>query len=65
MGNWEEIVQGRARVMDFNKAICASGLGYPLIYCFNQTEDEALLAGDWAYLPGPWWSRASARNCRC
>jgi hypothetical protein len=52
LGNWEEIVQGRAGAMDFNKAICARGLGYPLIYCFNQTEDDALLAGDWVYLPG-------------
>lgn len=52
MGNWEEIVLGRAGVMDFNKAICAQGFGYPLIYSFNQTEDGGMQHGDWVYLPG-------------
>ncbi|MCA0350599.1 MAG: DUF6025 family protein [Chloroflexi bacterium] len=52
MGNWEEIGHGRAGMMDFNQAICSQGYGYPLIYCFNQTEDMALERGDWVYLPG-------------
>jgi hypothetical protein len=52
LGNWGEIVAGRAGAMDFNSAICAQGYGYPLIYAFNQTEDAGLTAGDWAYLPG-------------
>jgi hypothetical protein len=52
LGNWEEIVSGRAGMMDFNKAICTNQYGYPLLYCFNQTEDENLTQGDWVYLPG-------------
>ncbi|WP_054950389.1 DUF6025 family protein [Numidum massiliense] len=52
MGNWEEIVRGRAGMMDFNKSVCAGRYGYPLIYCFNQTEDAAMQHGDWVYLPG-------------
>jgi hypothetical protein len=52
LGNWEDIALGRAGALDFNQAICGSGLGYPLIYAFNQTEDEARTAGDWIYLPG-------------
>lgn len=51
LGNWEEIALGRAGAMDFNQAICARGLGYPLIYCFTQTE-AAGPSGDWVYLPG-------------
>jgi hypothetical protein len=51
LGNWEDIALGRAGAMDFNQAICASGLGYPLITCFTQTEaDDA--GGDWVYMPG-------------
>jgi hypothetical protein len=57
LGNWEDIALGRAGAMDFNQAICASGLGYPLIYAFNQTEDATLTAGDWVYLPGSLASR--------
>jgi hypothetical protein len=52
MGNWEDIAHGRAGAMDFNRAIAGRGLGYALIYCFNQTEDAALQSGDWVYLPG-------------
>lgn len=51
IGNWEDIALGRAGPMDFNKAICSRGLGFPLIYCFTQTEAENA-AGDWVYLPG-------------
>jgi hypothetical protein len=57
LGNWEDISLGRAGAMDFNQAICANGLGYPLIYAFNQTEDDALAGGDWVYLPGSLASR--------
>jgi Family of unknown function (DUF6025) len=52
LGNWEDISRGRAGPMDFNQTICARKLGYPLIYCFNQTEDESLSSGDSIYLPG-------------
>jgi hypothetical protein len=52
LGNWEDIAHGRAGAMDFNRAIAGRGLGYALIYCFNQTEDAALQGGDWVYLPG-------------
>ncbi|MFT3770638.1 MAG: DUF6025 family protein [Minicystis sp.] len=52
IGNWEDIALGRAGAMDFNKAICARGLGYPLVYCFTQTEAEESALGDWVYLPG-------------
>lgn len=37
--------------MDFNRTICAGGLGYPLVYAFNQTEADGR-RGDWVYLPG-------------
>jgi Family of unknown function (DUF6025) len=54
LGNWEDIALGRAGAMDFNQAICASGVGYPLITCFTQTEadDGVARSGDWVYLPG-------------
>jgi hypothetical protein len=52
IGNWEDIALGRAGAMDFNKAICARGFGYPLIHCFTQTEAEGSPGGDWVYLPG-------------
>jgi hypothetical protein len=54
IGNWEEIAAGRSGATDFNKAICSRGYGYPLIYCFTQTEAEAggIRSGDWVYLPG-------------
>jgi Family of unknown function (DUF6025) len=39
-------------MMDFNKAICSKGYGYPLIYCFNQTETADMQNGDCVYLPG-------------
>ena len=52
IGNWGNIARGRAGAMDFNKAICAPGYGYPLLYCFTQTETETPRQGDWGYLPG-------------
>lgn len=52
LGNWEDILAGRAGAMDFNHAICSSGLGYPLICCFTQTEGPSEQTGDWVYLPG-------------
>ena len=52
IGNWGNIGLGRAGAMDFNKAICAPGYGYPLLYCFTQTEAETPRQGDWGYLPG-------------
>lgn len=51
LGNWEDIALGRAGAMDFNQSICANGFGYPLIYCFTQTEADSG-SGDWVYLPG-------------
>ncbi|MBM7702284.1 DUF6025 family protein [Metabacillus iocasae] len=59
IGNWDEIINGRAGMMDFNKAICANDYGYPLLYCFNQTEDDALTSGDWVYLPGSTFSQGT------
>jgi hypothetical protein len=52
LGNWEDIALGRAGAMDFNQAICARGLGYPLVTCFTQTESDQPGRGDWVYLPG-------------
>jgi hypothetical protein len=52
IGNWGDIARGRAGPMDFNKAICARGLGYPLVYCFTQTEGDGMNSGDWVYMPG-------------
>ena len=52
IGNWCNIARGRSGAMDFNKAICAPGYGYPLLYCFTQTEAETPRQGDWGYLPG-------------
>lgn len=52
LGNWEQILLGRSGMMDFNKVICENDLGYPLLYCFNQTETEDLSEGDFVYLPG-------------
>ena len=52
IGNWGNIAWGRAGAMDFNKAICAPGYGYPLIYGFTQTETDEQHLGDWGYLPG-------------
>ncbi len=50
LGNWTDIARGRAGALDFNQVICGGGLGYPLVYAFNQTETED--AGDTVYLPG-------------
>lgn len=53
IGNWNDIVLGRSGMIDYNKTICAEEkIGYPLIYSFNQTEDEDMVNGDWIYLPG-------------
>jgi Family of unknown function (DUF6025) len=56
LGNWDEIALGRSGAMDFNQAICTHGFGYPLIYCFTQTEasnpETNQATGDWVYLPG-------------
>lgn len=52
IGNWEQIIHGRSGMMDFNNVICTQRYGYPLLYCFNQTENADLNAGDWVYLPG-------------
>ncbi|HEX8090779.1 MAG TPA: DUF6025 family protein, partial [Blastocatellia bacterium] len=57
LGNWDDIAGGRAGAMDFNKAVCGRGFGYPLIYCFTQTEAEGSSNGDWVYLPGSLVSR--------
>lgn len=53
LGNWEDIVLGRAGTLDYNQVVCCRWkLGYPLIYDLNQTEDAQLRQGDWVYLPG-------------
>lgn len=52
MGNWNDIVNGRAGAMDFNRASTIKGRGYPSIYAFTQTEDATLTQGDWVYMPG-------------
>ncbi|MBG9590195.1 DUF6025 family protein [Cytobacillus firmus] len=53
MGNWEDIANGRAGMIDYNKSVITDlKLGYPLIYSNNQTEDSSMLQGDWIYLPG-------------
>lgn len=53
MGNWSDIANGRAGIVDYNKTIIADlKIGYPLIYSNNQTEDKNLINGDGIYLPG-------------
>jgi hypothetical protein len=53
LGNWEDIVLGRAGTLDYNQVICCQWkLGQALVYDFNQTEDASLAQGDWVYLPG-------------
>lgn len=54
IGNWNDIVAGLAGPLDFNHSICKGGYGYPLIYCFTQTEAEVdgQRYGDWVYRPG-------------
>ncbi|MRB61398.1 hypothetical protein GH880_28340 [Bacillus thuringiensis] len=53
MGNWSDIANGRAGMIDYNKTVTADlKRGYPLIYSNNQTEDTQMENGDWIYLPG-------------
>ncbi len=52
LGNWTDIAAGRAGMMDYNTACIQGALGYPLLYCFTQTEDVTLQRGDCVYLPG-------------
>lgn len=53
IGNWGDISQGRAGLVDYNKVICfEKQIGYPLLYLFNQTEDQLCNQGDSIYLPG-------------
>lgn len=53
LGNWEDIVLGRAGTLDYNQVICCQWkLGQALVYDLNQTEDATLAQGDWVYLPG-------------
>lgn len=53
IGNWNDIALGRSGMIDYNKTICAEqNVGYPLVYAFNQTEDDNLSSGDWIYMPG-------------
>jgi hypothetical protein len=52
LGNWQSINAGFAGALDFNQTICTNKLGYPLIYCFTQTEDDPFTSGDTVYLPG-------------
>lgn len=53
IGNWENMVQGCAGPRDYNNITCGEqGIGYPLLYDFNQTETDVPGVGDWSYLPG-------------
>jgi len=52
LGNWDDIAAGRAGAIDFNRAICGQGLGFPLIYSFTQTETIGSAHGDQVYVPG-------------
>lgn len=53
IGNWTNIVNGRAGPRDYNHMICGSDrLGYPLLFDFNQTEADVARSGDWSYIPG-------------
>lgn len=52
LGNWQDINHYSAGAMDFNYPSSRNGLGYGLIYCFNQTENHDLTTGDYVYLPG-------------
>ncbi len=53
IGNWSNIVHGRAGARDYNSlTTCSGGIGYPLLFDFNQTEGGAPGQGDWSYMPG-------------
>lgn len=52
LGDWSDIARGRAGALDYNRSICCGDLGYPLIYCFTQTETSDGQAGDQIYRPG-------------
>jgi hypothetical protein len=54
IGNWNDILAGLAGPLDFNHSICHGSYGYPLIYCFTQTEAKinGQRQGDLVYCPG-------------
>lgn len=53
LGNWHNIVHGRAGSYDYNHITCGRlGIGHALLFDLNQTESETPGKGDWAYMPG-------------
>ena len=53
IGSWNNIGNGRAGLVDYNKTICVDfKIGFSLLYSFNMTEDDKLEKGDKIYLPG-------------
>ena len=63
IGNWANIVHGRAGPRDYNHMTCgARHIGYPLLFDLNQTESDTPGLGDWSYLPGSLVDRGD-RQC--
>lgn len=53
MGNWSNIIHGRAGSHDYNNLTCGPHrIGHALIFDLNQTESDTPGLGDWSYLPG-------------
>lgn len=51
IGNWDGILSGHAGALDFNYLSISNNRGYPLLYCFNQTESADGSTGDTVYKP--------------
>ena len=54
LGNWNSILDGQGKALDFNRMISENKWGYPLIYAFTRTESIGADAetGDTIYRPG-------------
>lgn len=62
LGNWSNIVHGRACTHDYNNLTCGRhGIGHALIFDINQTESDRPGVGDWSYLPGSLVERGERR----
>lgn len=62
LGNWSNIVKGRACTHDYNNLTCGRHrIGHALIFDFNQTESDTPGLGDWSYLPGSLVDRCERR----
>ncbi|HEU5251917.1 MAG TPA: DUF6025 family protein [Solirubrobacterales bacterium] len=52
LGNWVNVEDGCAGILDYNRTVCRElEAGRPLIYSLSSTEASGLDRGDWIYLP--------------